>query len=198
MQDHIVVDVEIKKTIQETPGGWESTHLLGVACAVVYEYRSGAYRVYGDTERDLERLRARILAADRVSGFNTFRFDFPCIFGFSRTDWDGLRGDPKNRLQATSNDLLRRIWEGLGLDPDEFTSRHRGWSLNNVSGETLGRKKIGNGADAPEWYQNGEWGRVVNYCLDDVKIEKGLTDFIDHHGYVLGPNRRRVSLGNVA
>lgn len=45
--DHVVVDVEIQKTIEETPGGWDSTHLLGVAVACVWEYQTQRMRVYG-------------------------------------------------------------------------------------------------------------------------------------------------------
>ncbi len=81
MQDHIVVDVEIKKTIEETPGGWDSTDKLGVAVAVVYEFQTDRFRIFGDTAAELESLRARLLKADRISGFNIWKFDFPVIFG---------------------------------------------------------------------------------------------------------------------
>lgn len=196
MTDHIVVDVEIKKTIEETPGGWDATDLLGVSCAVVYEYRKDRFRVFGDSQEDLVALRVRLMDADRISGFNTWRFDIPVIFGISRTHWDDANHEGAQRLKTSlrgkSNDLLRRIWEGLELNPDEFTSQHKGWSLNNVAGGTLGTRKIGYGGDAPKWYQAGDWGRLVNYCIDDVAIEKQLTDFVDRYEYVVHGETRKV------
>ena len=57
--DHVVVDVEIQKTIKETPGGWDATHLLGVAVACVWEYRTQRMRVYGPD--DVDTLRDRLL-----------------------------------------------------------------------------------------------------------------------------------------
>lgn len=186
--DHVVVDVEIKRTIEETPGGWDATDKLGVSCAVVYEYQADRFRVYGDSDAELKNLQDRLAQADRISGFNTWRFDLPVILGLSRCQWDNA--DPntavlKEMLRPKSNDLLRRIWESLELDPDVFTDRHRGWSLNNVASGTLRTTKIGYGGDAPRWYQAGDWGRLVNYCVDDVAIERALTDFVDRFGYVV-------------
>lgn len=50
MIDHIVVDVEIQKTIEETPGGWDATDQLGVSVGVVYEFKSDRFRIYGPDE----------------------------------------------------------------------------------------------------------------------------------------------------
>ena len=176
MIDHIVVDVEIQKTIEETPGGWESTHLLGVAVACVWEYRTARMRVYGPG--DVKALQDRLLCADRISGFNIWKFDFPVIFGLpGRERVEALR--PK------CDDLLRRIWQALKLDPDSFSKAHGGWGLDAVAGSTLGAWKIGHGADAPKWYQAGQIQKVVNYCADDVALERDLTDFVDRHRYVL-------------
>lgn len=187
--DHIVVDVEIKKTIEETPGGWNSTHLLGVSTAVVYEYEADRFRVYGDSDADLDRLRQRLMAADRITTYNGWRFDFPVIWGISRDDLDVhvevKTNAVRNGLEPNSDDLLRRIWQALHLNPDIWSRDHAGWSLDSVANETLGRKKIGNGADAPKWYQAGKWGQLVNYCIDDVALERDLSDFIDKFGYVV-------------
>ena len=187
--DHVVIDVEIQRTIEETPGGWDATDRLGVSTAVIYEFASDRFRVYGHTAEELGELRARLLEADRISGFNIWKFDFPVIFG--------LPGRERvSELLPKTNDILRRIWLGLKLNPDEFTSAHKGWGLDTVSRATLRAPgKIANGALAPKWFQSGEWGRLVNYCVDDVTLERDLTIFCDRYGYVMNETGRVVQLG---
>jgi hypothetical protein len=217
--DHIVLDVEIAHTIEETPGGWDSTHLLGVAVACVWEYRTGRMRVYGPGENDLVALKERILKADRVSGYNIWMFDFPVIWGYSRDEWvkemlwsrekenEEKWGQMENRgrwaqqkelqekLLPKTNDILRRIWgEGLGLDPDHYDdTTHKNWGLNIVAKGTLGGAgKIGYGGDAPKWFKEGDWAKVVNYCADDVALERDLVDFVDRWGYVVNGGTGQV------
>ena len=180
MIDHIVVDVEIQKTIEETPGGWDATDLLGVAVACVWEYRTQRMRVYGPEE--VPALRARLGEADRISGFNIWKFDFPVIFG--------LPGRERvETLRSKTDDMLRRIWQSLNLDPDEFTAAHKGWNLDAVAGSTLSAGKIGWGGDAPKWFQAGQIQRVANYCADDTALERDLCDFIEKYGYVVNGGR---------
>lgn len=192
--DHVVVDVEIARTVEETPGGWDATDKLGVAVACVYEYDGGRIRVYGPN--DVHRLRDRLLDADRITGYNIWNFDFPVIWGIPKPDWLAGRFEAmaaREALGGKTDDLLRRIWRAVGVDPDNFKARtHGGFSLEAVATATLGRGKIGNGADAPKWFQAGDIQRVVNYCNDDVCLERDLSDFIDRYGYVLaaeGPVR---------
>jgi hypothetical protein len=85
MPDHVVVDVEIARTVESCTDGWNSTEEMGVAVACVWEYRTSRMRVYGPLE--LTTLQDRLLAADRISGYNIWKFDFPVIWGISRTDW---------------------------------------------------------------------------------------------------------------
>lgn len=178
--DHIVVDVEIQKTIEELPHGWDDTHLMGVAVAVVYEHRADRFRIYGP--QDVAALRDRLLKADRISGYNIWRFDFPVIWGLpARQRVPELRGKV--------DDLLLRIWSAMGLSLVDFSKAHAGWKLDQVATATLGGGKIGNGADAPKWFQAGEWARVSNYCADDVAIERDLTAFVDRFGFVLNSDR---------
>ncbi|MHB1000490.1 MAG: 3'-5' exonuclease family protein [Armatimonadota bacterium] len=183
MIDHIVVDVEIQKTIEELPNGWNDTHLMGVSCAVVYEYQTDRFRVYGPD--DVQALQERLLAADRITGFNTYRFDFPVIWGLPNRERVTV-------LKAKSNDLLQRIWRALGLDEEEFSKLHSGWGLDVVAKGTLGVGKSGFGGDAPKWYQSGNWARLVDYCIDDVRLERDLGAFIDRYGYVVNGNTGQV------
>lgn len=186
--DHIVLGVEIKKTIEEA-GGWDHTELLGVAVACVWEHATGRMRTYGDTDADLLALRARMEAADRITGFNIWKFDFPVIYGLPGRD-------RVEHLRAKTDDLLVRIWQALGLNPYGFSRLHGGWGLDVVAGATLGHRKIGNGADAPVWYQEGRWGEVVNYCADDVALERDLGMFIDRYGFVIGKEEQVVRLAS--
>lgn len=184
--DHIVVDVEIQKTIEETPGGWDATDKLGVAVAVVYEFQSDRFRIYGHTPDELASLRERLLGADKISGFNIWKFDFPVIFG--------LPGRERvEQLRPKTNDILVRIWRALKLNPDEFSKLHAGWGLDVVVRGTLKAPgKIANGAQAPRWFQAGKWGPLVNYCVDDVTLERDLTAFIDRYGFVVNGNTGQV------
>lgn len=194
--DHVVVDVEIKTPIEALPGGWDDTDKMGVACAVVYEHSADRFRIYGDNHLELCDLRNRLLQADRITGFNIWNFDFPVIWGIGKADWVGpvhpaAVVDLRRQLAPKTNDILRRIWVGLGLNPDRFSSQHAGWGLNAVVENTLNSAgKIGHGADAPKWYQAGDWGRVANYCCDDVALERDLAAFVDRYGYVCRDGRR--------
>jgi DEAD/DEAH box helicase domain-containing protein len=195
MIDHVVVDVEIQKTIEETPGGWDATDKLGVAVACLWEYRTARMRVYGPD--DVEELRRRLLQADRISGYNIFNFDFSVIWGIDKKAWLSATCNPnpdalqprvaelKEVLRNKTNDILRRIWQAQGFDPDRWQRGMGGTKLDDVAPPTIGAKKIGYGGDAPKWYQAGQVQRVVNYCADDVAIERDLTDFVDRYGYVI-------------
>lgn len=197
--DRIVFDVEIQKTIEELPRGWDQTEDMGVACCCVWEYTGQRMRIYGPD--DVNELQARLLEADEIIGFNTWSFDIPVIWGFSREEWRAPRSERKSsivdlqqELSPKSNDLLRRIWRSLQLNPDVFTNQHKGWGLDVVAGETLGARKIGYGGDAPKWFQQGLWAKVANYCADDTALERDLSDFIDKYRYVLGKAGRIVRL----
>jgi DEAD/DEAH box helicase domain-containing protein len=189
MIDHVVVDVEIKQTIEETPGGWDATDKLGVSCAVVYEFKTDRFRVFGDRDEDLGRLRERLIKADKISGFNIWKFDFPVIFG--------LPGRMRAEfLREKTNDILRRIWRDSGLDPDSFSKAHGGFKLDDISRHLFGVGKVANGAEAPVMYKRGDWGALVNYCVDDVTLERDLTLFVEKHGFVIGRDGVPVYLNN--
>lgn len=194
--DHVVVDVEIQKTIEETPGGWDATDQLGVSVACVWECRTQRMRVYGPDDVDM--LRTRLFKADRISGFNILNFDFPVIWSIAKPEWsaeDSDAGGLKRILLAKTDDMLRRIWLAKGLDPDRFNKNtHGGVGLDAIAGATLGAKKIGYGGDASVWYQAGLIQKVVNYCADDVALERDLTDFVEKYGYVLLHDGTRLEI----
>jgi DEAD/DEAH box helicase domain-containing protein len=183
--DHVVVDVEIAHTIEETPGGWDATDKLGVAVACVWQYRDRRMRVYGP--EDVTALQERLMNADRISGYNIWSFDFPVIFSVPKAEWT----KEKIGLFHRTDDMLRRIWTALGFKLDcGWQAGMGGAKLDDIAFGTLGVGKIGDGAKAPDWFQAGEVQRVVNYCADDVALERDLCDFIDRYGFVIHNGKR--------
>lgn len=170
MIDEIVLDVETQRSPYELAGGFEATDKLGMACCVVYEYLGDRYRVYGPD--DLPELCHRIREAERITGFNLLRFDLPVIFGCTPSDFfrDTLP------VIMPANDVLARIMQQTGT--------RKGWSLDNTCRGTLGRGKIAQGSQAPDWFKAGNWSSLITYCMDDVALTRDLAAFVDRYGYV--------------
>lgn len=187
----IILDVEIKKAILgrndiprtgiEYCEGWRDFAGMGIACVCTFDVTSGLSRVF--LEEDLQDLQG-YLDGKPTSGFNTRRFDLQ-LLAQHKIEVD----------RARHYDMLERIWVALGLDPDRFVPKtHGGWSLDAVCGATLGQQKSGNGALAPIWWQQGQRGRVIDYCLRDVWLEGKLLQHIMQVGHVEREGYGRLTL----
>lgn len=190
--DHVVLDLEVATPVEDVDGGWDATELLGVSVACLWEHDTRRMRVYGQDE--LSVLKSRLMRADRITGFNTWRHDFPVLWAVPQKTWFAGPDTPESdsdiqRLKAVlsqkSDDLLYRIWKALGLDPLVFSDAHRGWGLHNVALSTIGIGKIGQSQDAARLFKGGAMAQLINYCLNDVMLTRDLSDFIDRYGYVL-------------
>lgn len=187
----IILDVEIEKAIPPRPHeirepgieyceGWRDFKGMGVTCVCTYELQTHLSRTF--LIEDLEDLQ-RYLAGKPTSGFNTRRFDLPLLAEH------GVTVD-----QAQHYDMLEAIWVAQGLDPDVFVySTHGGWSLDAVCEASFSHCKSGNGAMAPIWWQKGQRGRVIDYCLRDVWLEARLLQHVIETGRVTN-GARTVSL----
>jgi DNA polymerase elongation subunit (family B) len=123
--------------------------------------------------------------ADVVVTYNGATFDFPLIQG------------------AIGHSVLPRrhadLWQVLtNSSPDKA-----GWSLDAVCRRTFGYGKTGSGAAAPRLFQEGKWGALFTYCLDDVQlmrrlfwhmIDPGTVPMLD--GTPVKPHLRRRLLSN--
>ena len=193
---HIVLDIEIAKSVDEV-GGWDFTGEMGVSCAVVYEVERGRYRLFDATE--LEELQACIDRADRITTWNGWTFDLPVIFGVNRPDWetsafpDRVGGKDNRTLRDRSNDMLRVAYSGQGLDPDKRSFAHAGWKLPEVA-EALGfGGKCDDGAMAPEMFKKQQWGKLFTYCLHDVHLTAKIDAFARKHGFIKNLRNKVVS-----
>jgi DEAD/DEAH box helicase domain-containing protein len=176
IQDVMVIDCEIQESVTHN-SQWERTDLMKVSVICMYEYKCDRYRVYGP--KDLDHVRNKLLMSGLVVGHNINRFDLPVIFGITQSR--------KNELSHIKTfDTLEVIWESLGLDitNNDFTNMHKGWSLDSCCKGSLNISKSGSGAFAPQWYQEGNIWRVIDYCQHDVKMVKELFEFIVQKGFV--------------
>jgi hypothetical protein len=174
----VVLDLEIQDLIIQQ-SDWDHTENIRVSCCCLYSYLEDRYHVYGP--RDLDYLRAYLTTVDLIIGYNINKFDLPVIYGTENRKMPaGLN---------TTYDILVEIWKVLGLDPTEFTDIHKGFSLNQVAKYTLNKQKTGSGAHAPQLWQQGNFWKVIDYCLNDVALTKDLYDFIQACGCVY--NKRK-------
>jgi hypothetical protein len=168
----VVYDLEIKKRVEECTNGWASFDEMGISVGCAFDYRTMQYRVFMD---------------DNIKGLVS-RLNEPktTVVAFNQTSFD--------------NKLLRAT--GLGLKPDEdlwnydmlVESRLGSQELKKPGDSRSGFKlddhleviglprKTAHGAAAPMMWQNGSLGTLVDYCLNDVHVERRLFEHIWEFG----------------
>lgn len=185
----IIVDVEIEKAIPSrneapVPGieyceGWRDFAGMGLSVVCTYDITTHLSRVF--LKEDLSAF-ADYIRGKPTAGFNTKRFDLPLLREH------GVAVDFGPSAQGMHYDILEAIWLSLDLDPDKFNYRtHGGWGLDAVCQATLGIAKTGHGALAPVWWQQGQRGKVIDYCLNDVWMEGQFLLHILRTGWVQHP-----------
>ncbi|MFZ5765333.1 MAG: DEAD/DEAH box helicase [Thermodesulfobacteriota bacterium] len=161
-----VFDVETKRSAAEV-GGWHRAERMGISFAVVYDGESDDYAVYAEAE--VEGLIAHLRRLELVVGFNTTRFDYQVLSAY--TDF------PLSSLPSL--DLLVEVKKRLGYR----------LSLEALAEQTLGVRKGGSGLLALQWYKEGEFAKIIEYCRRDVEITRDLLHFALRHGYLLFRNK---------
>ncbi len=175
-----VFDAEIKKPINECTKGWKSHDEMGCSVLVIFDYFTMRYRIFGDN--NIEEALDILFYYDLVVGFNTVNFDWKLLKATY------IESCAKRALDRKSKDydILREIWKSLGLNPDVFSPKtHGGYKLDDVARESINMQKSGDGALAPVLYQQGKLYDVIDYCVEDVRIEKTLFEYAISNGYVI-------------
>lgn len=145
-----------------------------IAC---YDYWTDRYRVF--FKDNFKEFVSLVASRSIIVGFNSYRFDNMLLkaHGLARED-----------LWEHTYDILREIWVSADLDPDKFAPKtHGGYGLDLVARANDLSGKTGTGAMAPVWFQRGEYGKLVDYCLEDIRLTKDLLDLIMQRGYLINP-----------
>jgi DEAD/DEAH box helicase domain-containing protein len=126
----------------------------------IHDSATGEYSAF--TREELPKLWPVIEAADMLIGFNSDTFDIPLLNRYYPGDLSKIR----------SLDILAEVYKALG----------RRIRLQALAEATLGRGKKGDGAKAGEWWLAGEYEKVKEYCIEDVRLTRELYDYARTNG----------------
>ena len=163
----VLFDIETKRAAAEV-GGWHLLHKLGVALAVSCSLEEGTFRVY--REDDVADLAEELRSADLVIGFNIVRFDYPVLSGYTGEDY--------RRILPTL-DLFESVKETVGSNI----------GLAKLGEATLGVGKSADGLQSLEWYREGRFDLIEEYCRQDVVVLRDLYLFGRREGHVVVPDK---------
>lgn len=157
---YLVIDIETKQLVQEV-GGWEHIDKLGISVACAYDSKTGEYLSY--LENDLKHLFD--LCEDRlVVGYNIRGFDLPVMAAHG--------------LRMKNLDVFDIMYDVESL------TRQRYLKLEHIAQGTLGTGKSADGLMAVEWYKTGQIDKIVEYCLQDVKVTQDVFQFGRQNGFI--------------
>ena len=164
----ITFDIETTNFFTDT---WSNDPAsLSLACVCIHDSSTDAYTSY--FEEDLLRLWPILEKTDLLIGFNSDHFDIPILDKYYSGDLSRIK----------SIDLMKEIKKSLG----------RRIGLDAVASATLGKNKSADGKLANVWWRQGEKQKVVDYCIDDVRITKELYDYMREHGTVKYPDGKMI------
>jgi len=154
----IVFDIETKNIFQDV--GSNDPAALDISVVCVYDSLTDSYTSY--LEKDFGKLWPIFEHADMLIGFNSDHFDIPLLNKYYHGDLSKIK----------SVDILKEIHKALG----------RRVKLDNVAEATLGKNKSGHGLEAITWWKQGEIQKIIDYCIDDVKITKEIYEYALKNG----------------
>lgn len=181
----LIYDSEIVKAIPdknappvtgiEYCAGWHDHANMGISVIGAYDYWEQRYRVF--CQDNLSEFQKLVDDHDLVISFNGLAFDNKLCAA------NGVKVSDEKTY-----DLLVEIWRAVGLGPTFERQTHGGFGLNALTQLNFGIGKVGTGAFAPVLWQQGKYGEVIDYCLDDVMLTKALLDKVMHYGVLTLPN----------
>lgn len=143
---------------------------LELSVVGIHDSETDEYTAY--TKEELPQLWPILEKADVLIGFNSISFDVPILNKYYPGDLTKIR----------SLDLLIEVYEVLG----------RRLRLQNLAEATLKVGKSGDGLKAVEWWAQGLVEKVKEYCIQDVRVTRGLYDYALEHGKLKYKDLRTV------
>jgi DEAD/DEAH box helicase domain-containing protein len=135
---------------------------LTIALVCIHDSETNEFRSFFEPE--LPHLWKILERADLLIGYNSDHFDIPLLNKYY----------PGELTRIRSLDLMKEVQNIVG----------RRLRLDAIADGTLGKKKIGDGAQSLKWWRAGEIDKVREYCLKDVEITKEIFEYALENGHI--------------
>jgi DEAD/DEAH box helicase domain-containing protein len=172
--DTIIFDIETQNFFTDPGVGWDNFAALKISVIGAYSYLYEKYFTF--EENEVERFADLLRTARRLVGFSMNRYDVPVVNHY----FQKLGAAAPNLWAMERVDLLEEI---------EMAAKQR-VSLGRLAEVNLGVKKDRHGSEAGELYRAGKMDELKAYCLNDVKLTKGLYDLYEKQNYLLLPDKK--------
>jgi predicted PolB exonuclease-like 3'-5' exonuclease len=133
---------------------------LDLSVVAIHDSDTDEYTSY--SQEELPKLWPIIERTDVLVGFNSNTFDIPILNKYYAGDLTKIR----------SLDLLVEVQKVLG----------RRIRLQSLAEATLNKGKSGDGLKAIEWWAQGLYDKVREYCIEDVRITRHIFDYALKNG----------------
>lgn len=156
----LVLDLETQRLVQEV-GGWDHIDKLGVSVACAYDSKEDKFLSF--TENELSKL-VDLCEERLVVGYNIRGFDLPVLVPYG--------------LEIKNVDAFDIMYDLEAL------TRQRFLKLEHVARGTLGTGKSADGLKAVEWWKAGEIQKIIDYCMQDVRVTRDVFNYGRQNGFV--------------
>jgi len=183
----IFFDLETRKWASDlrpddVDAGWDELREGRGGASAIAVYDTHERWVYLYDDNCIENAARHIEAADIVVGYCSEKFDVPCIEGLIH-----------RRLRLSQHiDLYLEIVRTSASRG--ITGQKGDFTLDAVCKRNIGRGKIDHGSNARELARKGHWGKLFNYCADDVHLTYDLAVKIVKDGGVVNPRGKWLPL----
>jgi DEAD/DEAH box helicase domain-containing protein len=156
----LIIDVETQKLVQDV-GGWDHIDKLGISVACAYDSKTDQWLSF--LESDMKKL-IELCEERLVIGYNIRGFDLPVMVPYG--------------LNIQRLDVFDIMYDLQTLTRQQFLK------LEAVARGTLGEGKSADGLMAVEWYKTAQIQKIIDYCMQDVKVTRDVFNFGRTNGFV--------------
>ncbi len=154
----IIFDIETKNTFQDVNSNNPADLDISVVC--LYDSETNSYHSF--LEDQFDAMWDHFREATLLVTFNGNHFDIPCL----------QKHCPFDLKQIEHIDIFEKVREVTG----------KKLGLGGIAETTLGIAKSGHGLDAIAWWNSGKIQKIIDYCIQDVKVTKSVYDYAREHG----------------